>query len=287
MAARYKLPEYAIPRRGARIALAARLNPEHQPMEWIMKSFDVKSAARHGAVVGLGLVALGTAACSDILGPGTGPSTTLSFRSTTAAAASASGLTSRGAADLLLMTGGGHTVDLQRADVLIDQVKLERMHTGDEQDSDANEEDSDLRNDETFRAGPVTVTLPLEGGSVSPFTQALPVGTYDELQLKARSLRLVGTYDGTAFDVTVPVNAKLETRLNPPLVIGATTDRPDITIAVNVRSWFTRSDGSVIDPRALATNGAVLAEFRSRVRASFRAFEDGDRDGTDSDNDRR
>jgi len=253
-------------------------------MELSMKSLDVKSVVRHGAAVGLGLAVLGTAACSDLLGPGEGKSTTLSFRTATSAA-SATALNADALASYLLITGGGHTVDLQSVDVLIDQVKLERVHSGDEVDSDANEEDSDLRNEENFRTGPVTVSLPLEGGVVSPFTQALPFGSYDELQLKARSLRLVGTYDGQKFDVTVPIAAKLETRLNPPLVISSTTDRPDITILVNIPSWFKRADGSVIDPRVLLTDGTVRSDFRNRVRASFKAFKDKDRDGTDSDSD--
>lgn len=245
-------------------------------------SQHVRNVPRLGAAVLLGLAAVGAAACSDVLTPGRGAATTVSFRST--------GSTSNALIDaaptafsVIPVTGGGHTVDVQTVEVAFDQVKLERVHSGDERDSDATEDDSDLRSEEIFKSGPVTVTLPLSGGIVSPFTQALPAGVYDELQMKARSLRLKGTYDGTAFDVTVPVEVKLETRLSPPLTISGTTDRPDITVNVNVLSWFKNRDGSALDPRVLATDGTLRSEFRSRVKASFRAFKDKDRDGVDSD----
>ena len=241
-------------------------------------SHHVNSVQRYGALALIGLAVVGAAACSDVLAPGNGQGTTLTFRSSTRAPSG-----SVASLAMIPVTGGGHTVDVQKVDVLFDQVKLERVHTGDERDSDANEEDSDLRNEEVFRSGPVTIALPLDGGSVSPFTQALPVGLYDELQMKARSLRLQGTYDGQTFDVTVPVDVKLETRLNPPLNIAAATDRPDITVDVNVLSWFKASDGTVIDPRLLATDGSLRSAFRSRVRSSFRAFKDKNRDGVDSD----
>ncbi len=241
-------------------------------------SQHLKNAPRYGVLVVLGVAVIGVAACSDVLSPGGGQATTLSFRSSTRA--SSGSIASLG---MIPVSGGGHTVDIQKVDVLFDQVKLERVHTGDERDSDANEADSDLRNEEVFRSGAVTVALPLDGGSVSPFTQALPVGMYDELQMKARSLRLQGTYDGQTFDVTVPLDVKLETRLNPPLAIAASTDRPDITVDINVLSWFKRSDGTVIDPRLLVTDSSQRSEFRSRVRASFRAFKDKNRDGVDSD----
>lgn len=237
----------------------------------------LSSAQRYGALGLIGLVVVGAAACSDSLAPGSGQSTTLSFRSSARSSLLSPVLAA------IPITGGGRTVDIQKVDVMFDQVKLERVKTGDDRDSDATEDDSDLRNEEVFRSGPVTLTLPLDGGVVSPFSQTIPAGSYDELQMKARTIRLVGTYDGQAFDVTVPLSVKLETRLNPPLTIAATTDRPDITVDVNVLSWFKDRTGTVIDPRLLATDGTVRSEFRSRVRASFRAFKDKNRDGVDSD----
>ncbi len=241
---------------------------------------NVKLGTRYGALGLVGLAVAGAVACSDSLAPGQGAGTTLTFRSSTRAALSGIAAPSF---SVIPVTGGGHTVDVQKVDVLFADVKLERVHSGDEKDSDANEDDSDLRNEEVFKTGPVTVAIPLNGGSVSPFTQTLPVGVYDEVQMKARSLRLQGTYDGQAFDVTVPVEAKLEMRLNPPLKITATTDRPDITIDINVLSWFKGRDGAAIDPRKLLTDSSLRSDFRNRVRASLKAFKDKNRDGVDSD----
>lgn len=87
------------------------------------------------------------------------------------------------------------------------------------------------------------------------------------------------------FDVTVPVGTEFELRLSPPLVVGSATDPVNVSINVDVASWFRSASGAVVDPRSLATNSTLRSEFRSRVRASFRAFEDDDRDGDESDSD--
>jgi len=240
----------------------------------------VRRALRVSALGLIGITVVGAVACSDVNGPGSGPATTVSFRSSMQPSLSTA---SEAAFSMIPITGGGHTVDIQKVDIMFDEVKLERVHSGDERDSDANEDDSDLRNEEVFRTGPVTVALPLTGGIVSPFTQALPVGEYDELQMKGKSVRLQGTYDTQAFDVTVQVPVKIETRLSPPLKITGATDRPDVTVNISVLTWFKARDGSVIDPRLLATDGNLRGDFRNRVRASFKAFKDKNRDGVDSD----
>ena len=243
-------------------------------------SDHVRNTQRYGALGLIGLAVAGAVACSDVSAPGSGPATTLSFRTSSQPSLSTASAASFAT---IPITIGANTVDIQKVDVMFDEVKLERVHSGDQRDSDANEDDSDLRNEEVFRTGPVTVALPLAGGVVSPFVQALPVGEYDELQMKGRSVRLQGTYNGQVFDVTVQVPAKIEMRLRPPLKITGTTDRPDITVDINVRSWFVGRDGSVIDPRLLPTDGTLRGDFRNRIRASFKAFKDKNRDGVDSD----
>jgi len=83
---------------------------------------------------------------------------------------------------------------------------------------------------------------------------------------------------------TVPVNAELELRFSPPLDV--TSSEPvNVNVNVDVSSWFRDASGNVIDPRQLNTNAELRAQFRNRVRASFRAFEDGDHDGDESDSD--
>jgi hypothetical protein len=240
--------------------------------------------ARGWTVVALAAL-VGVAACSDLMGNKNGEPTTLTFRSTGGARASV-GVAGVAGVSLaaIPVTGNGHTVDVQQVDATFDKVKLERVHRSGEEDSDAeNEQDSDSKNDEAFGASNITVALPLDSGSVSPITQEIPAGTYDELQLRARALRVRGTYDGQVFDVTVPVNAKIETKLEPPFTVTSSTDRPNITVKIEVPAWFRNADGSVVDPRRLTTDESQRQAFVKRVRASFRSFKDKDRDGVDSD----
>ena len=236
-----------------------------------------------GARLAVAFVAatIGTTACEGVLGNDeTGP-TTISFRT---AGSSTLSVSDGAALAGIPVTGGGHTVDVQAVDVLFDEVTLERRGEADDLDSEE-DSDSDGRGKERFHAGAITVSLPLDNGSVTPISQIIPHGAYDELEMDAAFVRVKGTYDGLPFDVTVPVNAEIESNFNPPFVVDGDDDRPNVTVKVDVLSWFRDANGVVIDPRRLATDANLRAQFRNRVRASFRAIEDHDRDGDDQDSD--
>lgn len=187
---------------------------------------------------------------------------------------------------LIVVTGGGHTLDLQSADVVFSEVTFEGrdVDPADDDDSDA-DSDSDHSGNSKFRAGATTLALPLEGGVVTPFTGEIPVGTYRGVEMDADFIRLRGTYDGETFDVTVPVNAELELEFEPALAVTESSDPINVSVNIDVAAWFKDANGNTIDPRQLATNSTLRAEFRNRVRASFRAFEDADRDADESDSD--
>lgn len=191
-------------------------------------------------------------------------------------------------ASLVPVTGGGHTVDVQSIDVVFDEVTFERANaTGgaaDSDDSDA-DSDSDGPHNEQVKVGASTVALPLQGGVVTPFTGTLPAGTYDRLELDAEFIRVRGTYDGQAFDVTIPVDAEVELALAPPLVVSGTGDPVNVTVNIDALAWFRAADGSAIDPRRLQTDAAYRSAFVSRIRASLRATEDSDKDGDEADSD--
>ena len=93
-------------------------------------------------------------------------------------------------------------------------------------------------------------------------------------------VRLQGTFDGKAFDVTIPVNAKAEVDFETPLVVAA--DSPvAVTVNLPVDTWLVRSDGSLIDPTKLLATPSQLALVKLKIASSIRAFEDRDRDGRD------
>ena len=230
------------------------------------------------------IVGLTLAACDSLSDDGMRDAS-LSFN-VAPAAASVQSATAGVDAGLIVVTGGGHTLDLQNADVVFSEVTFEGSSVDVNDDDDSDEDsDSEHAGNAKFRAGSVTLPLPLEGGVVTPFTGEIPVGTYRGLEMDADFIRLRGTYDGQSFDVTVPVNAELELKFNPPLDVTESSDPFNVSVKIDVAAWLKDANGNAIDPRQLATNATLRAEFRNRVRASFRAFEDQDRDADESDSD--
>jgi hypothetical protein len=235
-------------------------------------------------VAGVVLAGASSLACADFLGSaGNRRDATVSFS------------VSRGGASLVSATGGSaafalgsanSALDIQSADVVFSEVTFEGagVDGNDNEDSDT-DSDSDHAGNARFRSGPVTVALPLSGGVITPLTGQLPLGTYSRLEMDAEFVRVRGTYNGQQFDVTVPVNAELELRLEPPLAVTASSDPVNVSVAIQVADWFRDRNGNVIDPRQLQTNATLRSEFRSRVRASFKAFEDQDRDADEEDSD--
>jgi len=183
---------------------------------------------------------------------------------------------------------GGHTLNLQNVDIVLDEITVERseLSSGGDSDGDSDEDsDSDGPSNERLRRGSTTITLPMQGGVITPINEPLPSGFYEEVELDFEAVRLVGTYDGEAFDVTVPVKTELDLLLDPPVEIGSDTDRLNVTVAIDPFMWLRRADGALVDPRLLATDASLRAQFVNRIRASIRAFEDQDRDADESDSD--
>ena len=133
-----------------------------------------------------------------------------------------------------------------------------------------------------LKSGLTVVALPANGTVVTPISAPVLPGTYDELELEVRTVRITGKFDGQPFDVSVTVDEKLEKDIRPPLVVTESS-QANLTIAVQIMNWFRNSDGSAIDLRNLtATTQARLA---SNIEASFDAFDDHDRSGRSHDDD--
>ena len=225
------------------------------------------------------LAIFGTAGCSMLTGDNGPGSASLSFH--------AAGTTAAGTAlanSAVPITDGVHTIDLQSVDVTFSEVTFERAD-GQPSDDDDSETDSDSEgsHNSRFQSGATTISMPLTGGMIAPFSGNLAAGSYDRVELDVEFVRIRGTYDGQAFDVTVPVSRELELRLNPALVVDGSTPG-NVTVNINFAAWFT-ANGVTIDPRQLATSATAQSAFRDRVKASFKATEDQDRDGDEADSD--
>ena len=183
---------------------------------------------------------------------------------------------------------GGHVLNLTSVDVTFDEITVERaeMTNGGDSDGDSDSDsDSDGPSNHKLERAGTTISLPLQGGVVTPINDALPAGFYEEIELDFRTIRLRGTFDGQAFDVTVPVHTELDVRFDPPLEVNDDTDRLNITFSIDPYMWLRRADGALVDPRLFESNAALRAQFVNRIRASIKAFEDADRDADDSDSD--
>lgn len=242
------------------------------------------------AVAGIVGTAGLAAACGDLTGTGRDTrAATLSFHAGTLASMQSNdgvAVSTDGSGAIVVTGTNGRVVDVQSVDLVLSEVTFEGrgVDANDDDDSDA-DSDSDHNGNATFRSGPTTVALPLEGGVITPFSGQLPFGTYDRLELDAEFARIRGTVDGQAFDVTVPIERELELRFSPPLVVNEGSQPLNATVNVDVASWFRTSDGRVIDPRTLNTDASARSAFRQRVGTSFNAFEDEDGDADDDDSD--
>ena len=229
----------------------------------------------------VGVVAMGAlAACSasDSL-TNSRSSMSLSFAARSASSSSASV-----SASSIPVTIGGHSLDLTAVTLGITKVELHSVVKGEME----NEGCDDGHGCGKMVATPVEVTLSATGGVVSPGTSLVPPGTYKEIGVKVGTVRLVGTYDSKAFDVTLPVNVEREMEFKPPVTVGGASDPArNVTIAVPLSTWLINSDGTLVDPAKLATDASLRAAVAQRIRASFKAFRDDNKNDKDDDNDER
>ncbi|MBI4544363.1 MAG: hypothetical protein HY703_04125 [Gemmatimonadetes bacterium] len=214
-----------------------------------------------------------------------------------------------GFASLVPVTdAAGRVLNIDSVQVVLAEVELERADDPSDCDSSGRGNPCD-----EFEAGPVLVSLPVNGGVITAFQEEIPPGTYDELELEieepeendaatqafrtrhpswpiSASVHVKGTFDANDGKGPQPVNVfiqgegEIERKLQPPFVVATgTTGTLNVTVAVDVASWFRNSDGSLIDPRALAADGNLRDRVEENIKRSFRAFKDADRDGDDKD----
>jgi len=223
----------------------------------------------------LALLAAG-AACSDTT-VGAGAASQLAFTAATTTPVASS-------ASLVPITIGGHTLDLTQVTLTIGRAELKRLHDdaceGEDEADDDHGGTGATEDCPEVKVGPTAVDLPLAGGMVTLPANTIPAGTFRELELRVSDVRLRGTFDTKAFDVTLPVDARGEIEFATPLVVTDGTPT-SITVNVPVNGWLINTDGSLIDPNNILASPTLMTLVRARIAASFRAFEDRDHDGRD------
>jgi hypothetical protein len=187
-----------------------------------------------------------------------------------------------------LVVGTGTDLVLTKAQVVVDGIELSH-------NDGPNCEGTGEFECEDFDQSPQLVDIPLTNGVNTQLTVPVPEGTYERLdahiqvpesgdasvaaflvahpEFAGKSVRVEGTYKGTPFVYTAPIDAQLELKFNPPLVV--TSASKNVTVDVDVASWFKNSAGVALDPSDPA-NAATIA---ANIRRSFNVFEDDNEDG--------
>lgn len=178
---------------------------------------------------------------------------------------------------------------------------------GDDGDDDGENGDGHDDGCESFNAGPFLLDLPLGAGVERVFSVAIDPGTFDKLKFKIHkpdenstdqrdidfllahpdfagvSIRGTGTFNGTPFTFTTDLTAKQKIQLDPPIVVEGVTTNVDVTIRVDIATWFRGEDGNLVDPATAAAGGANEQLVEHNIKGSFRAFRDDDQDCDDDD----
>lgn len=226
-------------------------------------------------------------ACSDATGTRRVP-LSLSFATKSFAAKASVSSPVGFSADLIV--GTGKDLVLISAQVVVDGIELSH-------DNGPNCEGTGEFQCENVEQAPQLVVLQLNANTPkTQLTVAVPEGSYERLDAHIRvpengavsgdaalmsflaanpgkSVKVTGTYKGQTFEYTAPIDAQLELRFNPPFVVTSTAK--NITVDVDVASWFTDSSGAALDPTASANAATIVAN----IRKSFNAIEDDNKDG--------
>ncbi len=191
---------------------------------------------------------------------------------------------------------GANSLTINQAQVVLARIELSPSGScataGEDDDCDE------------LQAGPALVDLPVDGTTKLVLDGAVPPGSYTALHakldavksdedepgvstflaahpdLKGISVKVKGVFTDAKsqthdFTFTSEADAEIEAAFQPAITVAANTS--NITVSVDVASWFKDETGAVIDP----TDPANALAIDRNVRRSFRTFEDDDRDGID------
>ena len=200
-----------------------------------------------------------------------------------------------GAAGQLLVSLGGDDIAIDRIQLVLRKVRLDGSPT-----ASCPEEAEGGSACGEVRLGPVMFDLPLEQGSEPVLTALVPVGTYDRLEFQLHkpsnanedadlvqqypelantSIRVTGTFNGTPFTYTSDLTEVEHVELTEPLEVEGDAEVP-LTLHVDASDWFVNDAGTgLVDPSQANDGMPYESLVEQHVRASFRAFHDGDGDG--------
>lgn len=162
-----------------------------------------------------------------------------------------------------------------------------------------NEGDSDSLD---FKTESFVLDLDLSGGLNTVAVQEIPEGSYNKVSFRIHkpeefedvgdpdfyegdsgserfSVVVKGMYGGQPFTFKSRRTAKQRINIQPALMITDTTTAVNVTLSVDVHSWFVDpDDGALLNPTDEGDESAI----DDAIKESFRAYRDDDKDGDDS-----
>lgn len=254
---------------------------------------------------------LALAACSDSTdspagpgGGGTAGTGTVSLSVAVRTPAAATFSRTGGALFDIVQNDGSSELVIQRVAMVVREIELERQFD-DDCDDHVSGDDDDC---EEFSTGPMILELPVDG-SVDQVISigSVPADVYDEVEFRIHkpeddtpedlafllahpefervSIRVEGTFDGEQFTYLTDLSEEQEHALVPPLVVGADSSPVNVTLSIDVSTWFLTAGGDLVDPRSANDGGPNEQLVENNIELSIDAFEDDDRDGDDDGDD--
>jgi hypothetical protein len=247
---------------------------------------------------------LGACAADSSTAPGVaGPrSMTVSF-TTAAAPGSSATLVSLGSSS----AAATDSIRITKAQLVVSRIELVRSGATCTSTEAAGDDDhGDDHDCAELELAPTVIDLPVDSSVSSKLQVSIPSGTYSSLEAKIGpvkdkrgqgstaflaahpdfagvSVRVEGTFNGKAFTYTGAPKAEFETSFNPPIVVDS--GGVNVTMNVDLRSWFKNRSGAYIDPSTANANGANASLVADNIKRSFKAFRDDDRNGRDDRDD--
>ncbi len=237
-------------------------------------------------------------ACSDSTSPNADTATaTLSFSVPQAQAQAQASI--GGPQGVLEQNDGQNTLTLTSVQMVIREIELHREFSVCD-DSFLGDNDEC----EEFETGPFLAELPLDGTMATSFSVVVPDGTYDQVDFTIHkpsddvrdvdfllanpdfdgvSIRVEGSFNGEAFVFLQDLNEEQEIALLPPVTVDATTSAINVTLEIDVETWFVNGDGFLINPVSANVGNDLEGLVEENIKNSIDAFKDDDRDGVDDD----
>jgi hypothetical protein len=193
------------------------------------------------------------------------------------------------------LTAGADTLIIAHAWLVLRDIELKLAET-----SDCSVE-PEPEGCEEIEIGPVLVDLPLTDGAEQAFAVELPTGTYEQIDFEIHkvgddpadlaflaehptfadiSIRVEGSFNGTAFVFETDVNDEQEIDLVPPLVL-AQSGSTNVTIFVDIDGWFRTAAGALVNPASANKGEPNESLVTENIKQSLEAFEDPDGDGSE------